>query len=50
MFRREAVNGERFNTTGLAYRRAVNGTIFFDSSFSAFIEWVALGAVALVLA
>ena len=50
MFRREAVNGERFNTTGLAYRRAVNGTIFFDSSISAFIEWVALGAVALVLA
>jgi len=50
MFRREAVNGERFNTTGLAYRKAVNGTIFFDSSISAFIEWVALGAVALVLA
>ena len=50
MFRREAVNGDRFNTTGLAYRRAVNGTIFFDSSISAFIEWVALGAVAIVLA
>ena len=50
MFRREAVNGQRFNTTGLAYRKAVNGTIFFDSSISAFIEWVALGAVALVLA
>jgi len=50
MFRREAVNGDRFNTTGLAYRRAVNGTIFFDSSISAFIEWVALGAVAMVLA
>ena len=28
----------------------MNGTIFFDSSISAFIEWVALGAVALVLA
>ena len=50
MFRREAVNGDRFNTTGLAYRRAVKGTIFFDSSISAFIEWVALGAVAMVLA
>ena len=50
MFRREAVNGERFRSTGLAYRRAVNGTIFFDSSISAFIEWVALGAVAVVLA
>ena len=50
MFRREAVNGERFQRTGSAYRRAVNGTIFFDSSISAFLEWVALGAVALVLA
>ena len=50
MFRREAVNGDRFRFTGQAYRRAVNGTIFFDSSISAFIEWVALGAVAVVLA
>ena len=50
MFRREAVNGERFRSTGMAYRQAVNGTIFFDSSISAFIEWVALGAVAVVLA
>ena len=50
MFRREAVNGKRFQRTGSAYRRAVNGTIFFDSSISAFLEWVALGAVALVLA
>ncbi len=50
MFRREGVNGERFRSTGHAYRRAVNGTIFFDSSISAFIEWVALGAVAVVLA
>ena len=50
MFRREQVNSRRFLKTGLAYRRAVNGTIFFDSSISAFLEWVALGAVALVLA
>ena len=50
MFRREAVNGERFQRTGSAYRRAVNGTILFDSSISAFLEWVSLGAVALVLA
>ena len=50
MFRREAVNGERFQRTGSSYRRAVNGTIFFDSSISAFLEWVSLGAVALVLA
>ena len=50
MFRREAVNGDQFQRTGLAYRSAVNGTIFFDSSISAFLEWVSLGAVALVLA
>ncbi len=50
MFRREGVNGDRFQRTGLAYRSAVNGTIFFDSSISAFLEWVSLGAVALVLA
>ena len=50
MFRREAVNGNRFQKTGLAYRSAVNGTTFFDSSISAFLEWVSLGAVALVLA
>ena len=50
MFRREQVNCSRFSTTGYAYRNAVNSTIFFDSSISAFLEWVALGAVALVLA
>ena len=50
MYRREQVNSARFSRTGSAYRRAVNGTIFFDSSISAFLEWVALGAVALVLA
>ncbi|MCP4974352.1 MAG: ABC transporter ATP-binding protein [Prochlorococcus sp.] len=50
MFRRENVNGEQFDRTGAAYRKAVNGTIFYDSSISAFIEWVALAAVAVVLA
>ena len=50
MFRREAFNGTRFQRTGLAYREAVNGTILFDSSISAFLEWVSLGAVAVVLA
>ncbi len=50
MFRREAVNGARFSRTTDAYRRAVTGTIFYDSAISAFIEWVALAAVALVLA
>ena len=50
MYRREQVNSRRFSRTGAAYRSAVNGTIFFDSSISAFLEWVSLGAVALVLA
>jgi ATP-binding cassette subfamily B protein len=50
MYRREQANSRRFARTGNAYRSAVNGTIFFDSSISAFLEWVGLGAVALVLA
>ena len=50
MFRREAVNSARFATTTAAYRQAVTGTILYDSAISAFIEWVALTAVAAVLA
>ena len=50
MFRREATNSARFAVTTDAYRRAVTGTILYDSAISAFIEWVALGAVAVVLA
>ena len=50
MFRREAVNSANFAVTTAAYRGAVTGTIFYDSSISAFIEWVALSAVAVVLA
>ena len=50
MFRRERRNSARFATTTAAYRSAVNGTILFDSAISAFIEWVALVAVAVVLA
>ncbi|KEF41377.1 MAG: long-chain fatty acid--CoA ligase [Cyanobium sp. CACIAM 14] len=50
MFRREALNAQRFSRTTDAYRQAVTGTIFYDSSISAFIEWVALAAVAMVLA
>ena len=50
MYRREAVNSAKFLRTGKAYRSAVNGTIFYDSSISAFLEWVALVAIALVLA
>ena len=50
MFRREATNSARFSQVTAAYREAVNGTILFDSAISAFIEWVALTAVAVVLA
>ena len=50
MFRRENFNSSKFNKTGQLYRRAVDGTIFYDSSISAFIEWISLAAVSLVLA
>jgi ATP-binding cassette subfamily B protein len=50
MFRREAVNSARFAATTAVYRDAVTGTIFYDSAISAWIEWVALAAVAVVLA
>tara|TARA_A100001035_G_scaffold233947_1_gene196878 strand:+ start:578 stop:2374 length:1797 start_codon:yes stop_codon:yes gene_type:complete len=50
MFRREAFNSKKFSDTGIAYKKAVNGTIFYDSSISAFIEWISLAAVSLVLA
>jgi ATP-binding cassette, subfamily B, multidrug efflux pump len=50
MFRREAENSARFAHTTDRYRKAVTGTIFYDSAISAYIEWVALVAVAAVLA
>ena len=50
MFRREAINSQRFAVTTQAYKRAVTGTIFYDSAISALIEWVSLAAVAVVLA
>ena len=49
MFGRESLNGQNFFKTGTNYKHAVNGTIFYDSSISAFIEWVSLAAVALVI-
>ncbi len=49
MFRRQTINGQNFFKTGTKYKNAVNGTIFYDSSISAFIEWVSLAAVALVI-
>ncbi len=50
MFRRENINSNKFSRTGELYRRAVDGTIFYDSSISAFIEWISLAAVSFVLA
>ena len=50
MFRRQSFNSKKFNKTGQSYRKAVDGTIFYDSSISAFIEWISLSAVSLVLA
>jgi ATP-binding cassette, subfamily B, multidrug efflux pump len=50
MFRREAVNSSRFAVTTDRYRKAVTGTILYESAISAMIEWVALVAVAAVLA
>jgi len=49
MFRRQSLNGQKFFKTGINYKNAVNGTIFYDSSISAFIEWISLAAVALVI-
>ena len=50
MFRRESTNSDKFSKTGESYRKAVDGTIFYDSSISAFIEWISLAAVSFVLA
>jgi ATP-binding cassette, subfamily B, multidrug efflux pump len=50
MFRREQENSRRFARVNDIYRRAVTGTILYDSAISAFIEWVSLVAVAVVLA
>ncbi len=50
MFRREEINSDKFSRTGESYRKAVDGTIFYDSSISAFIEWISLAAVSFVLA
>ena len=50
MFRREQENSRRFARGNDTYRRAVTGTILYDSAISAFVEWVSLVAVAVVLA
>ncbi|MEB3317606.1 MAG: ABC transporter ATP-binding protein [Cyanobacteriota bacterium] len=50
MFQREEENSRRFRHTNRAYRRAVDGVIFYDSTISAMIEWVSQAAIAMVLA
>lgn len=50
MFRREEYNSAAFARTNDRYRHAVDGTVFYDSAISALLEWVALVAIALVLA
>ena len=50
MFGRQAHNSAAFARTSERYRRAIDGTVFYDSAISALLEWVALVAIALVLA
>ncbi len=50
LFRRERFNSELFRTINQRYVDAVDTTIFYDSAVSATLEWVALAAIAGVLA
>ena len=49
IFRRERLNAELFKITNDRYINQVDKTIFHDSAISATLEWVSLGAIALVL-
>ncbi|MEY2979389.1 MAG: ABC transporter ATP-binding protein [Prochlorotrichaceae cyanobacterium] len=49
IFRREKFNSELFRVTNDRYITAVDKTIFHDSAISATLEFVSLGAIALVL-
>lgn len=49
LFRREKFNSQLFRNTNIGYVAEVDRTIFFDSSVSATLEWIALIAVAGVL-
>ena len=40
MFRRENLNSKKFGITNAKYRRAVDGTIFYDSAISSLLEWI----------
>ncbi len=50
LFRRERFNSELFRKTNNEYISAVDKTIFHDSAVSATLEWIALVAIAAVLA
>ncbi|MEO1591416.1 MAG: ABC transporter ATP-binding protein [Cyanobacteria bacterium J06632_22] len=50
LFRRERFNAELFRNTNQNYISAVDKTIFHDSAVSATLEWIALVAIAAVLA
>jgi ATP-binding cassette, subfamily B, multidrug efflux pump len=49
LFRREKFNSKLFQQSNMDYVEEVDKTIFFDSSVSATLEWIALIAVAGVL-
>lgn len=50
LFRREGYNSQRFRTINRQFLQAVGDTIFHDSAVSATLEWIALVAVAGVIA
>jgi ATP-binding cassette, subfamily B, multidrug efflux pump len=50
LFRRERFNSQLFRTINQRYIKAVDRTIFYDSAVSATLEWIALVAIAGVLA
>ncbi|MEL7332934.1 MAG: ABC transporter ATP-binding protein [Cyanobacteria bacterium J06560_2] len=50
LFRRERFNSELFRTINTRYVEAIDKTIFYDSAVSATLEWIALAAIAGVLA
>lgn len=50
LFRRERFNSELFRTINQRYVGAIDKTIFYDSAVSATLEWIALAAIAGVLA
>ncbi|MEL7228201.1 MAG: ABC transporter ATP-binding protein, partial [Cyanobacteria bacterium J06576_12] len=50
LFRRERFNSELFRKINTRYVEAIDKTIFYDSAVSATLEWIALAAIAGVLA